>query len=140
MTEPTQTEAITIQPIESSEEDQPEEDEELIQQHAPPPVEEIRRDKRGHRITQKKIQTARNAAAVSIKRRNELKEKAQRYDELTRLGSIDYDKLSEMVASRLIVKEVPKPSEITPAPPAQLPREPERERVNYRQPRAQFNF
>lgn len=79
----------------------PIEDEESEKEQEPPA---IPKDKRGRRITQKKLEAIKKAQQKSIDARAKKAEKAKLYDDM-KSKEIDYDKLSELVANKIVIKK-----------------------------------
>lgn len=137
MTAPEETVQINIEPINTAISD----DEETVQieqkqlpeslvetlvepQGQSPPIEhEIRRDKKGRRITQKRIESTRESQKIAMKKRAIIKKKAELYDQL-KPTEIDYDYLTAQLLEKL---KLPKPQQeeekITPVERFRKPRE-----------------
>lgn len=75
----------------------------------------VRRDKRGRKMTQKRVDAIQAVREKAVSKRREVAEKAKLYEEVLALqqeqsSSVDYDKLSEMVADKIIERSTAKES------------------------------
>lgn len=118
----------------SSDEEQPDNDlniTETIQENTPDstdkmiePIIQERLDKRGRRITQRRLQAVRDTGHKNKQRLLEIRRKADLFDKIQHLlpKEIDYDKIASDIAKKISIQPQPKPE---PQPKPQPKPEPQ---------------
>jgi hypothetical protein len=106
-TEQTAEPVILIEPISLKREDNDRND--LLSHSEDQDEPPVRRDKRGRKMTQKRVEAIHAVREKAASKRREVAEKAKLYEEVLasqqeKSSAVDYDKLSEMVADKIIEK------------------------------------